>query len=182
MVKIHVMTLTGSRPGFKDKGLYKFWSWRMCGLACLRSILLYRDGVAPSMASLLDEALTRNVYVKQDNGSVLGLIYSPFCKWINKKFSFNSSVHERIKLSEILKRRDTNDFIIASVSKEIRCINLSSSKRGGHLVLITNHNNRGQITFYNPSGFIHNHADVTISNADFERYYANRGILIPADF
>lgn len=163
--------------GFKEASFYRFWSWKICGLACLRSVLLYRDKRAPCMAELLEEALDKEVYKTREDGSVLGLIYRPFTLWVKEAYGLEAKILEHTLIDEALSVRKNEDFLILSVSPEIKSPAQLPQKQGGHLVLVTEHT-PSTLTFNNPSGITPFHCEVEMERSVFSRFYASRGIHI----
>ena len=67
--------------GAPDLETYAAWSQRWCGMACLRMVLLGRDGVAPTLWELAVEAAAHGAYSDAE-GAPGGLIYAPFVAYL----------------------------------------------------------------------------------------------------
>ena len=105
--------------GFEDAAAYRFWSWRPCGIACLRSVLAHRDCTAPSAAALLSEALPHGVYVRTDE-RVPGLIYRPFCAWVEAEHGLRTELLEHRDLGSSLDARASDEYLVLFVHPTIR--------------------------------------------------------------
>lgn len=170
---------TWMSTGFSNKDKYRFWSWRLCGLACFRSVLLHIRGDAPTVSDLLDKALERKAFELREDGSVHGLIYRPFCEWFNEEYSIQAVVLENLSLEAMFQSQSSEGFYIVSVSPEIRNPETINPRKGGHLVLITSYSDADTVTFHNPSGIMPHHENVVMKQTMFEKFFARRGIFIP---
>ncbi|WP_368509407.1 C39 family peptidase, partial [Streptomyces sp. KAI-27] len=126
------------------------WCGHMCGIACLRMALLHRDGTAPSLFRLLDGARRHGAYVRQDDGSVKGLIYAPFARYAAAAHGLGAEVAPELSTRRLVELLDAGRRVMVSVSKEIRRPEADPPSRGGHLVLAVGHR-AGRIHFRNPS-------------------------------
>jgi len=163
--------------GFDDPDHYRFWSRRLCGLACLRSALAHWDIAHPSPRTLFDQALAAGCYVPRPDGGVDGLIYAPFVAWIAQAFDLRGEVFGRHPLQALVDEIDVHSMVIASVSPEIRQPDRVNAGRGGHLVLVHGRD-EANVWFHNPSGSIGTQADAQLPRETFERFYAERGVVI----
>lgn len=167
--------------GFEDEAAYRFWSWRVCGLACLQSVLAHWRGGAPSLRVLRDGALVAGAYrVRADGSGIDGLIYAPFAAWVARDFGLHVTVHPRWTLNELVANVSERSMVIASVSPAIRDVRVTPAERGGHLVLVHGHD-AGGLWLHNPSGGSGTQADVHVACGDFERFFAGRGMVIGRD-
>jgi hypothetical protein len=160
--------------GFTDADAYRFWSGKVCGLACLESALDHWRRSRPDRATLLGEALEHGVYVRRDDGGVDGLIYAPFLRWIVARFGIAGEVHTETSLRDLASTVGPRSFAIASVSPGIRWPDRPNERRGGHLVLITGRDG-DRVWFHNPSGFEENS---TLPLDVMDRFFAGRGMTI----
>ncbi|WP_419992366.1 hypothetical protein [Streptomyces boninensis] len=163
--------------GYRSSEEYLFWSRRICGLACLQSLLHGWTDVRLSMGELLEQALDWGCYVVEPSGKVQGLIYRPFMAWTSSQFGFDCRIVERTPIQVATRKIQPGQAMIASVSPEIRDPDTPDPRRGGHLVLIHAVHN-GVVQFHNPSGYSHNSDSTSLPMHTFERFHANRGILI----
>lgn len=182
-VEVFLRHTAESRPhdwaadGYRSKAEYLFWSRKVCGLACLQSLLHGWTDVRLSMGQLLALALDWGCYVTEPSGKVQGLIYRPFMAWIGSQFGFGARLIEHTPLEVSTQEVGPGQVLIASVSPEIRDPATEEPRRGGHLVLV--HAARdGVVRFHNPSGYSHNGKSTSLPRHVFERFHSNRGILI----
>ncbi len=163
--------------GFDDADDYRFWASRICGLACLKSVLHFRNLGRPSHATLLEEAVAAGCYVRHDDGRVDGLIYAPFARWVGARFGLDVQVLGQHPADELLSRIGADAMVVASVSPEIRHPTRANVRQGGHLVLATGFDDAG-VWIHNPSGATGTQADAFIELDDFRRFFANRGMVV----
>jgi hypothetical protein len=163
--------------GFADPDEYRFWSHRLCGLACLESALRYWAVPHPDRAALVADACAWGAYVRHADGRVDGLRYAPFVNWVTARFGLSGQVHRTIGLAELAGTVSGDSVAIASVSPEIRWPERANECRGGHLVLITGAED-GRVWFHNPSGLPATAVDAELPAADMERFFAGRGITL----
>ncbi|UGQ12463.1 hypothetical protein LO772_02275 [Yinghuangia sp. ASG 101] len=180
------VSLSGTNPshrldwdsdGYRSHEEYLFWSRRVCGLACLQSLLLSWTDVRLSMRELLALALDQGCYVVEPSGAVQGMLYRPFMAWVSSQFGFICQLVERTPIQLSSREVRPGQVMIASVSAEIRDPDTSDPHRGGHLVLVYAAGD-GVVRFHNPSGYSHNSDSASLPLHVFERFHANRGILI----
>ena len=176
--------------GAVDVAEYGRWCGHCCGMACLQMILQHRDGTAPDLIPLLHGARRHGAYVEQDDGSIKGLIYAPFVDYIGADFGLTGQIHPQLPLDRLLEELSpiqadepvgqwTGRLIMASVHREIRRPERPAPGRGGHLVLITGHDPAaGTVTFHNPSGHTPAARAATLTTAQFETFYAGRGVTV----
>lgn len=165
--------------GYPSSDEYLFWSRKVCGLACLQSLLHGWTDARLTMSQLIDHALEHGCYTVGSSGKVNGLIYRPFISWISSQFGFDGELVERTPIQLSGSRVRPGQVMIASVSPEIREPDTPSPQRGGHLVLVYAVED-GVVRFHNPSGYSHNSDSAELPLHLFERFHADRGILIGA--
>ncbi len=122
--------------GYHSLEDYLFWSRKVCGLACLQSLLHGWTDVRLSMAELLDRALDWGCYVVESPDKVHGLIYRPFMAWIRAEFGFHCQLIEHTPIQISASQVRPGQVMIASVSPEIRDPGTLDPRKGGHLVLV----------------------------------------------
>jgi hypothetical protein len=121
---------------FKKKEDYVFWSWRLCGLVCVKMVLdSYQKATDQTVASLTETGVKLGGYdIKKDTG----WFSAPLVK-LAKKFGLTGKVHRVLSVDEIAQNIIRNRFIIASVNPSVirRDIDtVPDSEKGGHLVLV----------------------------------------------
>ncbi|MEX3959269.1 C39 family peptidase [Trinickia sp. EG282A] len=162
--------------GFINPEEYRFWSRRICGLACLQSILAYTGRLPETAFELLQDALSFHVF-EIEKSQVKGLIYDPFANWVERRFELGVTVFARISVESLVGKVRDNAMVIASVSTEIRNPTISNLRRGGHLVLVHGFDSRF-IRFHNPSGVSPYMENATLSIEEFDGFFASRGMLV----
>ncbi|MES9605006.1 peptidase [Actinomadura sp. NPDC000929] len=163
--------------GYRSSEEYLFWSRKVCGLACLQSLLRGWTDIRLSMGELLAQALDWGCYVVEPSGKVQGLIYRPFMAWVDSQFGLHCELVEHTPIQVSHREVGPGQVLIASVSPEIRDPNTREPQRGGHLVLVYAVDD-GVVRFHNPSGYSHNSDSASLPMQTFERFHARRGILI----
>ena len=163
--------------GFESKTEYRFWSDRVCGLACLESILQAWAIPYTTRYDLLKACLAHEVYVVKDKENVLGLNYWPFSRWVLNTFNINVTVEENQPLSSLLEKITENSFVMVSVSKEIKNPYDQNTMKGGHLVLILGVED-DEVIFHNPSGIDPYQSYARLPIAVFDRHFSGRGMTL----
>lgn len=148
-------------------------------MACLKMILKSKFGKTPSLITLGKKCLEYGGYVPTPS-ELKGLYYEPFIRFIHQEFRLNGKTIKHLSLNGILKALEKQQFVITSVSPQIRNPKSMPSKRGGHLVLLLGYDHLKKLLFFhNPSGNTHKtqqYAEITYT--DFARFFAGRGIVI----
>ena len=165
--------------GFSDADEYRFWGRRVCGLACLQSILEYYGIPYISRKALLISATKAGAYRLRNDG-VEGLIYTPFLRMLQQKFRLKGRVLQDMTPAEIPSMLPEDGFIIWSVSSEIRYPHDANNRKGGHLVLIHSATECSCV-FHNPSGVAPYQMNAELKLSVMERFSGNRGMLIERD-
>ncbi|MCF8570479.1 hypothetical protein L5G32_09390 [Gordonia sp. HY002] len=163
--------------GYRSSEEYLFWSRKVCGLACLQSLLHSWTDIRRTMGDLLAQAYDWGCYTVDSSGTVHGLIYRPFMSWVSSEFGFDCELVEHTPIQKSGRSLESGQVMIASVSPEIRDPDTPAPQRGGHLVLVYAVDD-GAVRFHNPSGYSHNSDSVSLSANVFERFHADRGIVI----
>lgn len=160
---------------------YVRWWDHVCGIACLKMILASR-GVNKSFWELLQGALRYGAYVEKEDGTVRGMIYKPGVEYLEKEFGLRAEVKEYYPAGEAMRALSDNmeAFFIASVHPMIRHIEQIPPQKGGHLVLVHTYDPQTEtVILHNPSGNTPaTRKNAKIPLANFENFYAERGILI----
>jgi hypothetical protein len=155
---------------------YAVWANNVCGMACLKMILATRGEIVPTI-ELAKQCTVYGGYVVTE-GSIKGLIYAPFVRFVQEAFGLQAEVMTNVATSDVPGILRRASFFIASVSSSIRWPEREPPAKGGHLVLVTSASDEA-FRFHNPSG----HTSATQANAvlapdDFDRFFANRGIAV----
>ena len=160
---------------------YEYWSWNMCGVACLKMILKHSINKEYETVVLGKKAARYGAY-KLGEKSIDGLFYQQFSKFVKDEFQLRSDFAYFMSLRRIFYELSANNYVIASVSPLIRDVNIKNVKihTGGHLVLITGYDLKNKkICLHNPSGlYLKSQENYCIDIAEFKKYYAYRGLVV----
>jgi hypothetical protein len=157
---------------------YARWAVNACGMACLKMILAERGDIHPTLE--LARACTAHggYVVNEVDGSIKGLIYEPFVRFIRDRFGLAAETMTNVNVETIPGILSRWRFFIASVNPGIRWPEREPPSRGGHLVLVTAASPE-EIRFHNPSGHdLQSQANATLPLAAFDRFFARRGIAV----
>ncbi|MGA4838810.1 C39 family peptidase [Streptomyces sp. G45] len=154
---------------------YARWCGHLCGLTCLRMAL---GPHAPSLFELRDGALKYGAYTEDADGEIHGLVYAPFAQYVREAHGREATVHRHLDLDEIGGLLDDGRTVIASVHFEIRRPKRPAPGRGGHLVLVTARTADGGLHFHNPSGIDAPTRAAALPLAEFEPFFAGRGVSL----
>ena len=159
---------------------YARWADHLCGVACLRMALAAR-GITPPRARDLARVLTGyGAYVEQEDGNIRGLIYAPAIAWLAEAHAMPAEIILDRAAEDIPPLLANGGFFIASVHPAIRRPAEAAPGKGGHLVLVFGAG-QGALRLHNPSGHdAASQADARVAIADFTRFFAGRGIWLPA--
>ncbi|MBJ7251365.1 MAG: hypothetical protein JHC89_08275 [Acetobacteraceae bacterium] len=159
---------------------YARWADHLCGVACLRMALAAR-GITPPRALDLARVLTGyGAYVEQEDGNIRGLIYAPAITWLAEAHAMPAEIILDRAAEDIPPLLANGGFFIASVHPAIRRPAEAAPGKGGHLVLVFGAG-QGALRLHNPSGHdTASQCDARVAIADFARFFAGRGIWLPA--
>ena len=159
---------------------YARWADHLCGVACLRMALAAR-GITPPRARDLARVLTGyGAYVEQEDGNIRGLIYAPAILWLAEAHAMPAEIILDRAAEDIPPLLADGGFFIASVHPAIRRPAEAAPGKGGHLVLVFGAG-QGALRLHNPSGHdTASQCDARVAIADFARFFAGRGIWLPA--
>lgn len=167
------------RSGARDRREYEFWSWRACGMACLKMALRYWTGRDHPLVVLAKQAMEHGAYVRREH-SVDGLIYQPFTRYVGDRFGLRGLSRPELSVDEIAGCVEAGSLVMASVHPHIRWPDSVAPGKGGHLVLVVGHTG-DEIVLHNPSGDrAHNQAFARVHRADFVKFFAGRGVILSA--
>ncbi|MGW4896447.1 C39 family peptidase [Kitasatospora sp. NPDC004240] len=165
------------QSGARTPEEYGWWSWRLCGVACLRMALDHWWGVSPAAMRLAEECETAGAYVRDGDG-LRGLIHMPFADYVRRRWGLSAEARE-LTPEEIAGLSAAGHLVMLSVHPGIRePAAPEPARRGGHLVLAVGAGPEA-LVIHNPSGFTgHSQAFAQVPWADFGRWYAGRGIVL----
>ncbi|MFS7874177.1 C39 family peptidase [Streptomyces asiaticus] len=156
---------------------YAFWSWRLCGMACLRMALDHWRGSAPPAVTLAEECVEAGAYVRHPD-RVDGLIYAPFAAYARRRWELFAESRPRLSAEELPGHLAAGRLAMLSVHPSLRTLDPRPPHRGGHLVLAVGAT-AGHLLVHNPSGFPDgSQRFAEIPWGDLGRFYAGRGVLL----
>lgn len=138
------------RSGATSEDEYAFWSWRICGMACLRMALDYWNLPSAGLVTLAREFLDAGAYVRRENG-LDGLIYVPFAQHAAQRWGIKAQVRTDLTADELPGLLSDGKLVMLSVHPLIRDPEALPPSRGGHLVLAVGCA-PGHLQIHNPSG------------------------------
>ena len=165
--------------GARTPAEYRRWARCGCGMACLQMILGARGEaqIAP-IAALGRSAIPYGAYEAEPAAGFGPLIYDGFVAFADAEFGLRARVVAPLPLEELAAAVSGEEVVIASVSAEIRALAPHPARRGGHLVLVHDFAG-GRLRFHDPAGdTAGSSASVRLDLAQFERFYAGRGIAV----
>ncbi|MFI8084725.1 C39 family peptidase [Kitasatospora sp. NPDC086009] len=156
---------------------YAYWSWRLCGVACLRMALDRWWGVAPPQVPLAAECLAAGAY-ERDGERLHGLIHTPFAAYVRERWGLAAQARE-LTADEVAAEVTAGRLVMLSVHPAIRePEGPEPHRRGGHLVLAVGVTGTA-LVIHNPSGFAgESQAYAHVPWRLFDRFYAGRGIVL----
>ncbi|WP_409060446.1 peptidase [Streptomyces sp. SYP-A7185] len=164
-----------AESGAATRDDYARWCGHLCGVTCLRMAL---GPAAPPLFELRDGALKYGAYTQDAEGGIHGLIYAPFAEYVRDVHGVNATVHRHLTVDEITGLLDEGRSVMVSVHFEIRRPHLPPPGRGGHLVLVTGRSADGGLHLHNPSGIDAGTRTADLALADFEPFFAGRGVSL----
>ncbi|KKT29915.1 MAG: hypothetical protein UW16_C0021G0003 [Microgenomates group bacterium GW2011_GWC1_44_10] len=172
-------------PKWMDSGAdspeeYEDWSWNICGMACLKMILVKKFGGNYRTVELAKKCESYGGYRQYEN-KIDGLFYHPFCRFLSSEFKIKTKVYRFFLTLEGIKREVKKErHFIVSVNPAIKCAKNTPKYKGGHLVLITGFDEEKRtLILHNPSGLYgESQENYEISEKDFKKFFAGRGILV----
>lgn len=167
-----------AESGARSPAEYARWAGHLCGMTCLRMAL---GAGAPPLFALRDGALRYGAYTEDARDGIRGLVYAPFAAYAREVHGVDATVHRHLAPEEILGLLDGGRTVMASVHYGIRYPGRPAPGRGGHLVLLTSRTADGTgVHFHNPSGTTAGTRAAELALSDFERFFAGRGVSLPA--
>ncbi|WEB44195.1 C39 family peptidase [Streptomyces yunnanensis] len=156
---------------------YAWWSWRLCGMACLRMALEFWRHSAPTAMELAAECLDAGAYVRHAEG-LHGLIYAPFAAYAERRWGLSAESRPDLPREEIPALVGAGRLVLLSVHPSIRDADPEPPRRGGHLVLAVGVT-PDHVVIHNPSGLPgHSQEFAHVEWRRLDRVYAGRGVVL----
>ncbi|MFJ2743778.1 C39 family peptidase [Streptomyces sp. NPDC087440] len=159
---------------------YDWWSWRLCGMACLRMCLAHWELPVPTAMELAAGCVEAGAYVRRADGGLDGLIYAPFARHVEATWPrLTAESRPGLPASAIRELLSRGRLLMLSVHPSVRELAPTAPPaRGGHLVLAVGYDAQALLV-HNPSGF-HGRSQefARIPWSDLERFYAGRGVVL----
>lgn len=158
---------------------YAWWSWRLCGMACLRMALDFWEYPVPTAMALARECVGAGAYVERPDGGLDGLIYAPFAQYAATRWGLYAESRPDLPAREMPALLAQGRLLMLSVHPSVRELAPAEPpRRGGHLVLAVGADADG-ILIHNPSGFpAHSQEYARVPWQALGRYYAGRGVVL----
>ena len=168
--------------GFETAEEYAFWSWRACGIICLKMIIDTVNNRNEKVKDLLKRGIELGGYVSHDkNGKLIdkGWYYKSLIS-LAGEHSFKGKIFSHLSVQNICREISNKHFVIASVDPGlIRFDEVESQYKGGHVVLVWGFKweNKRCAGFYlhNPSGKNEKTRRAFVSIEVFRKAFAERG-------
>jgi hypothetical protein len=165
------------RSGAQSAREYAFWSWRLCGVACLRMALGHWRGTAPTALALAAGCVTAGAYVRHED-RVDGLIHAPFAAYVEQRWGLRAEPRPELTPGQITGEVTGGALVMLSVHASIRELGAAPPRRGGHLVLAVGVTDEA-VVIHNPSGFPGvSQRFAHVPWAELDRFHAGRGIVL----
>jgi len=166
------------RSGAASEDEYEYWSWRLCGMACLRMSLDFWWGVAPAAVRLAEECRQAGAYVRHPDGRLDGLIHAPFAGYARDRWGLYAEARSPLAAEELRGELTAGRLAMLSVHPSIRTLDPHPPRQGGHLVLAVGANDQ-ELLIHNPSGFPDGSQQYArVPWPDLDRFYAGRGVVL----
>ncbi|MFF4567920.1 C39 family peptidase [Streptomyces sp. NPDC001435] len=157
---------------------YSFWSWRICGMACLRMALEHWGLPSAGLVTMAREFMDAGAYVRREGG-LDGLIYAPFAEYATQRWGIKAQVRPELMADEIPALLCDGKLVMLSVHPSIRSLkDTPPSTRGGHLVLAVGCT-PGHLEIHNPSGLPGiSQCFAEVPWSVLPQFFAERGVVL----
>lgn len=166
--------------GAKNPYEYEYWSWNICGIACLKMILESLNIPSHQLILMAKECERFGGFIAKEK-EIDGLYYKPFLEYINNKYKLKGTIYSPLSVENIIYETRKGNYIIASVHYSIRVPDPDyTGDKGGHLVIISGFDITNNILYiHNPSGVCKSTQEYAVVNIQtFEKYFAKRGMVL----
>ena len=154
--------------GFADLASAEKWTDRICGLACVKMVVAHFTGRAVPLAQLLEKGLRLRAY-KQG----VGWIHKGLVQLAGEYGVAGKAEPIGGNLSVLSEYLADNELVVASVGD-----GLDGTRRGGHLVTITEHRESGFVLHHPSSCRDQEWPDYLLSHQRLSACLSERGNII----
>lgn len=167
---------------------YVFWAPKLCGMACFSMVLralVAAELPVSKLVKLSKKAMEAGCYVRHrvsKKQGLVGMLHAPFLKFA-ESYGLHGKLLWYIGPNVVAKEILQNNFVIASVSNQIRNRGARPADQTGHLVLVHGFEVRnGKISgffIHNPSGFFNeSQENHFVPIGDFANCFSGRFISL----
>ncbi|MGW6918727.1 C39 family peptidase [Kitasatospora sp. NPDC054939] len=164
---------------------YAWWSWRLCGVACLRMALDHWWGVLPTTMRLARECEAAGAYVREGD-RLRGLRHEPFAGYLRERWGLAARPVPAADGDALAAELAGGRLVVLSVHPGIREPEAGAAapagaggpRRAGHLVLAVGAG-PAELVIHNPSGYPgESQAYARVPWDLLDHWYAGRGIVL----
>lgn len=158
---------------------YEDWSWTGCGMACTKMLIAHKTGKVIPIVELGKKCAEYSGYTYPLKDSA-GLRYAPYVKFMKAEFGLEAKLVVPLIIQEIVAELSAGNYVIVSVSPDIRTPKTRPTYKGGHLILMLGYDlDKKELYFHNPSGTSKSTQEYAcVSFDDFKKFFSGRGIII----
>ncbi len=175
---------TDDDPNWKNSGAkneqeYHDWSWAGCAMACTKMIIAHHANRTIPLVKLGKKCVEYGGYTLPLKDSV-GLLYRPYATYVQKECGWKATIKGGMPLIQVMHELSRGNYVLASVSPQIRHPQSKPTSKTGHLILVLGYDKiKQELYFHNPSGLsesTQNYAAISFKN--FKKFYGSQGIVI----
>lgn len=165
--------------GAKTKQEHEDWSWSGCGMACTKMLLAHQTGKVYPLVELGKKCAEYGGY-KFPLKDHPGLFYRPYITFMREEFGLKARIVADLMPRELLYELGRGNYMLASVTAEIREGKGKPKEKSGHLILLLGYDaKKREVYFHNPSGDRkETQENVAISLDRFYDFFSGRGIVV----
>ncbi len=164
---------SGSAPWIEfgsDRESYETWAPHVCAMACVRSLLITRDGYGLSLWELTKQGIAHGVYVIEPEARIVGAFHFPLKAMLEEK-GIRAEVFARKEVCFLRERLVRGEIVIASVV-------LKNFNNQTHLVLIHGYDAlRGEFSIHDNANVLRSDGnDLRMALAELKMIFTGRGL------
>jgi len=155
-----------------------------CGLCCVRMIALSCSLNPPRLQQMHETAFHDYQVFRLQDDRLVGAYHKELADYIRGEFSLDAEASRNLSVSDVASLVIENNFVIASVTPEIRELESTNPKsKNGHFVLIFGVcNMEGKTVFiiHNSAGFTQTNTQVNVHVTEdrFQACFSGNAIII----